>query len=77
MFLNADQWYSVIRQVLLAVGAIAVFKGWVSNDTLTQIAGVIMSVVSSGLSMIFHSTSGQSIVAPASGAASPTGPPKA
>lgn len=76
MGLNPDQWYSIIRQLLLAAGAIAVFKGWVSSDTLTQIIGVIMTVVSSGLSLVFHSTAGQSIVAPASGAATPTGPPK-
>ena len=64
MGLNADQWYSVIRQVLLAIGAVAVYKGWFSNDQLTTIVGAVATVVSSALSFIFHSNAGQSLVTP-------------
>lgn len=64
MGLNPDQWYSIIRQVLLALGAIAVYKGLISNDTLTQVVGAVMGLISSGLSLVFHSQAGTSLVAP-------------
>lgn len=66
MGLNADQWYSLIRQILLAVGMLAVYKGWLNNDQLTEIVGAVTSIISSGLSLVFHSNAGQSITAPKS-----------
>lgn len=74
--MNWDQLYSIIRQILLLAGGILVTKGWVDGNTMNEIVGIGMSIISSGLSLIFHMNAGQSLVAPATGGATPTGPPR-
>jgi hypothetical protein len=43
---------SLLRQALMAAGAVVVSKGWLDGDTLTQLVGAIIAAVSSGLSLI-------------------------
>lgn len=62
--MNWDQIYSLIRNVLLALGAGLVAKGYLSADTLSAIVGGIVGVVSVTLSQIFHSKEGASLVVP-------------
>lgn len=50
----SDMIFSGTRQVLLAVGAFAVGKGWISNDMLQWIAGTGFAAISSMLSMWFY-----------------------
>lgn len=74
--MNWDQFYSALRNFLLAIGMLLVSKGWFSADTMSGIVGLIISSIAFVLSQVFHMQTGQSLVAPASGAATPTGPPK-
>lgn len=60
--MNWDQIYSLIRNVLLALGAGLVAKGYLSADTLAAIVGGIVGTVSVVLSQIFHSDQGQSLL---------------
>lgn len=39
--MNSDQFASIVRQILLAVGGFVVGKGWFDNETLVQVAGAI------------------------------------
>jgi hypothetical protein len=76
--LNWDQIYALIRNVLLALGAGLVAKGYLSADTLSAIVGGVVGVVSVILSQIFHSDQGQSLVpskAPAAAEAGVSAPP--
>lgn len=67
--MNWDQIYSLIRNVLLALGAGMVAKGYLSADTLSAIVGGIVGVVSVVMSQVFHSDNGQSLVKAAPAAA--------
>jgi len=69
--MNWDQIYSLIRNVLLALGAGLVAKGTLSADTLSAIVGGIVGVISVVLSQVFHSDQGQSLVPAASASATP------
>lgn len=62
--MNWDQIYSLVRNVLLALGAALVSKGILDADQLNAIVGGIVAVVSVALSMIFHSDKGQSLMPP-------------
>lgn len=62
--MNIDQFYSLIRNVLLVLGAGLVAKGTLSADTLSGIVGGVVAVISVVLSQIFHMGSGQSLTAP-------------
>lgn len=62
--MNWDQIYSLIRNILLALGAGLVAKGYVSADTLSSIVGGVIGILSVAMSQIFHMDSGQSLVAP-------------
>lgn len=62
--MNWDQIYSLIRNVLLTLGAGLVTKGYVSADTLLEIVGGVVGLISVAMSQIFHMDSGQSLVAP-------------
>lgn len=42
--MNIQQVLSVVRQILLFVGGIAVGKGWVDNETMVQIVGALMAL---------------------------------
>lgn len=61
--MNWDQVYSLIRGVLLALGAGLVTKGYLSTDMLNEIVGGVIGLLSVALSQIFHLSDGQSIVA--------------
>ena len=69
--MNWDQIYSLIRNVLLALGAGLVAKGTLSADTLSAIVGGIVGVISVVLSQVFHSDQGQSLVPTTSASATP------
>jgi hypothetical protein len=43
---------SLLRQALMAAGAVVVSKGWLDGDALVQVVGAIIAAVSSGLSLI-------------------------
>lgn len=62
--MNWDQIYSLIRNVLLALGAGLVAKGYLSADTLAEIVGGIVGALSVVLSQVFHTDKGQSLMAP-------------
>lgn len=70
--MNWDQTYSLIRNVLLALGAGLVTKGYLSADTLNMIVGGVVGLLSVALSQIFHLGDGQSIVATAPAATTPS-----
>jgi len=72
--MNWDQIYSLIRNVLLALGAGLVAKGTLSADTLSAIVGGIVGVISVVLSQVFHSDQGQSLVPTTSASATPAAP---
>lgn len=63
--MNWDQIYSLIRNVLLGLGATLVSKGILSEETLVAIVGGVVALLSVGLSMVFHSDKGQSLMPPA------------
>ena len=69
--MNWDQIYSLIRNVLLALGAGLVAKGTLSADTLSAIVGGIVGVISVVLSQVFHSDQGQSLVPAPSASVTP------
>ena len=76
--MNWDQIYALIRNVLLALGAGLVTRGYLSTDTLSAIVGGAVGVISVILSQIFHSDQGQSLLppkAPAAGEAASSAPP--
>ena len=79
--MNWDQIYSLIRNILLALGAGLVAKGYLSADTLSAIVGGVVGVISVVLSQVFHSDSGQSLAAstpaPKPAAVAPTATPPA
>lgn len=60
--MNWDQIYSLIRSVLLSVGMFAVTHGWATQAQLEAIVGGVVALVAVGLSMIFHSEKGQSLM---------------
>ena len=60
--MNWDRIYALIRNVLLALGAGLVTKGYLSADTLSAIVGGVVGIVSVVLSQIFHSDQGQSLI---------------
>lgn len=39
---------SIVRHVLTAVGGIAVAKGYIDSDTLTQVVGAVVTLVGAG-----------------------------
>ncbi len=69
--MNWDQIYALIRNVLLALGAGLVTKGYLSADTLSAIVGGVVGIVSVVLSQIFHSDQGQSLIPATSAPAKP------
>ena len=71
--MNWDQIYALIRNVLLALGAGLVAKGYLSTDTLSAIVGGVVGVISVILSQIFHSDQGQSLMPPKTPAAGEAG----
>lgn len=62
--MNWDQIYSLVRNVLLSLGTALVTKGILSADELNAIVGGVVALLAVGLSMIFHSDKGQSLMPP-------------
>lgn len=61
--MNADQVTGLIRAILAAAGGIFVTKGYLSNDSLTTIGGLIGPVVAAIWSLANNKT-GKTIGAP-------------
>lgn len=49
-----DMLFSGIRQILLALGAFAAGKGWITNEMVQWISGMGFAAISSMLSMWFY-----------------------
>lgn len=56
-----DIFISILRQVLTALGAFIVAKGYIGADQLSAVVGAIIVLVSTGFSVFFHASSNGAI----------------
>ena len=61
--MNAEQVTSLVRQILLFGGGIAVGKGWIDNETMLAIVGALVTLATSAWA--FKTRTKASIVASA------------
>lgn len=57
----SDLLISALRHVLMFIGGLLVYKGYVSADAMGLITGAIVSAVSAGFATFFHATSNGTI----------------
>ncbi len=70
--LNVNQTGSIARSILVAIGAFAVGRGWITNDQVLQWTPIILSV-GAALWGVFVHTKTQTVVAAADIVAIPPG----
>lgn len=46
--MNFSQFYGILRIVLPSAAAFAIGKGWISQDTYTQVGGALAAIVAAG-----------------------------
>lgn len=45
--MNVEQLLSFLRQILIFAGGFIVAKGWIDNETMIQIVGAVIAVITS------------------------------
>lgn len=43
--MNQDQIFGIIRHVLTTLGGVAVTKGWIDEESILELTGLVMSAV--------------------------------
>jgi hypothetical protein len=52
--MNRDQVMSIIRQILMFGGGVAVSRGWIDSETLLAVVGAIVALAGTAWSLWFH-----------------------
>jgi hypothetical protein len=52
--MNRDQVLSLIRNILMFAGGVAVSRGWIDNETMLEIVGAAATVGTAIWALIFH-----------------------